>query len=283
MNIKKTFKRRIRKTTWGIFNYIVRIFPRMKFGNPMIGSSLKKLFKLDPSEKTQTYILSLNENITDDTKNVVLPIDMMKKMVMDSKYRAIMYGCLCRTANSCHSYPVNHGCIFIGESAKAIVEKRVGKEASVEESISHIDKGAELGLVGQAMWVEVEKYLFGFKSGDDIAHWLEICFCCPCCCSAFKLIRTTNQTDIKERFRSIGWKAFIDNNICNMCKKCIKKCPINAISAIDDKINIDVESCLGCGLCAANCLKKAIKLNLQNPLKNNIQEYFIDGGLRVDL
>lgn len=283
MKLKRSIKKRIRKITWDVFNYIVRVFPKLKFGNPIIGSKLKKIFKLDPSEKTQTYVISLNKDITYDLRNVILPIDMMKQMVMDSDYRAIMYECLCRTANSCHSYPTNHGCIFIGQSAKAIVNKHVGREASIDEAISHINKGAALGLVGHAMWVEVEKFLFGFKSGDDTAHWLEICFCCPCCCSAFKLIRNTNQKDIKERFRSIGWKAKINNATCNMCMKCIKKCPVNAITIKENSIYIDEESCLGCGLCASNCTKKSILFSLKNPLKNKIEDYFIDGGLNVNL
>ncbi|OHD72448.1 MAG: hypothetical protein A2W19_13990 [Spirochaetes bacterium RBG_16_49_21] len=86
-----------------------------------------------------------------------------------------------------------------------------------------------------------------------------------------------------ERFRSIGWKAKINNESCNACKLCISKCPVNAISIIDGHIVIDEQTCLGCGFCAANCKQLAIKLSLQTPLKGKVQDYFIDGGLSVDI
>jgi len=283
MGIKRAVKKRMRKATWSFFYFVVRMFPKMGYGKPIIGPTLKRMVKLDPSGRTQTYVLNLNKEVHDRTQNVVLPIDMMKRLVRNSKYRAIMHGCLCRTAHSCRDYPVDHACIFIGGSAKAIVDRRMGFEATVDEALAHIDRGAELGLIGQAMWVEVEKHLFGFRSGDGTAHWLEICFCCPCCCSAFKLIRATDQADIKERFRSIGWKAEVKGEACNACGLCVKKCPVGAISLDNDRISIDEKVCLGCGFCAAACKRAAITLQLRTPLKGTVQDYFTDGGLGVDI
>jgi len=283
MNLKKSYKKRIKKLSGKMILFIFRLFPVIgKYSAlPLVGPSLKRMINLDPSELTQTYVLNLNRDVTDKARQVVLPIDMMKQMVWDSKYRAIMTSCLCRTAYSCENFPRNHGCIFIGGAAKAVVEKHMGREASIEEALAHIDRGAELGLVGQAMWVEVEAYIFGFKREKGVAHWLEICFCCPCCCSAFKLINATKQPDIKSRFRSVGWKADIDEETCVRCKKCIDACPVKAISCRDNRIMIDEEACLGCGLCAVKCGKDSIKLHLETPLLATVEDYFIRGGLRI--
>ena len=263
----------------------IKAFPRDgKYSSlPVIGLYIKRMVNLDHSELTQTYVLNLNMDITDKAKNVILPIDMMKQMVKESNYRAVMNTCLCRTAYDCKTFPHNHACIFPGAEAKTIVDKKLGHEATIGETLTHIDKGAELGLVGHAMWIEVEGYLFGIKREKGVAHWLEICFCCPCCCSAFKLIKATNQTDIKNRFRSISWKASPDNSNCINCKKCIEQCPVKAISFKDEMIVIDEQSCLGCGFCAAKCPKNAIMLNLKAPLKMTVQDYFIDGGLKVKI
>jgi len=241
------------------------------------------MINLDPSELTQSYVLSLQKDVTDRAQQVILPVDMMKQMVIDSSYRAIMTSCLCRTAYECKNFPRSHGCIFIGEAAKAVVNRRLGREASIEESLAHIEKGAELGLVGQAMWVEVEAYIFGFKREAGVAHWLEICFCCPCCCSAFKLINATNQMDIKTRFRSVGWKAELSLENCVQCRKCIETCPVRAIKYDENEIIIQQELCIGCGLCAAKCGKSAIKLKLQTPLQGTIKDYFNNGGLTVKM
>ena len=285
MNLKKIYKKHISKTSPNIVLFIFRLFPAIgKYSSlPVVGTSLKRMIKLDPPKLTQTYVLNLNKDVTDKAEQVILPIDMMKQVVKDSSYRAIMTNCLCRTAYECKSFPRNHGCIFIGGAAKAVVDRRMGREASIEEALVHIDRGAELGLVGQAMWVEVEAYIFGFKREDGVAHWLEICFCCPCCCSAFKLIRATNQMDIKSRFRSVGWKASPDTEACIKCRNCIDACPVKAISFIDERIVINEQACLGCGLCAAKCKKDAIKLHLQTPLQGTIKDYFNNGGLKVNM
>jgi Pyruvate/2-oxoacid:ferredoxin oxidoreductase delta subunit len=159
----------------------------------------------------------------------------------------------------------------------------VGREATVEEAIAHIDRGAELGLIGQALWVEVERVIMGLKREKDVAHWLEICFCCPCCCGTFKLMRASNLNDIKDRFNSIGWKAEVKEEICNQCELCIKNCPVQAISLKEGRILISEKNCLGCGFCAANCSRHAIKLQLKTPLLETVQDYFTRGGLNVDI
>ncbi|MDD5223942.1 MAG: 4Fe-4S binding protein [bacterium] len=279
-SMKKFMARSSRKAFLGVF----RLFTSSGayLGYPVIGPMLKKLAKLDRPAKTQTYALNLNADVADKAQGVVLPIDMMKQAVRQAGYRSIMDHCLCRSAYDCHDFPHDHGCIFLGEGAKGVVKNRLGREASVEEALAHIDKGAQLGLIGQAMWIEVERLLLGVKY-EGVSNWLEICFCCPCCCGAFKLVRDTSQKDIKGRFRSIGWKAGLDDKICNQCRKCVKLCPVHAISLQGKQVVIDEQACLGCGFCAAHCPQKAIKLSLQSPLQGTIQDYFTQGGLKVNI
>lgn len=244
---------------------------------------LKRMTHLEPEAKTQGYTLNLNADLTDLAQGVVLPIDMMKKAVRQSEYRAIVNECLCRTSYDCKHFPHDHGCLFIGGGARAIVKQRMGREASIEEALAHIDKGAELGLIGQALWIEVERFLLGIKREKDVAHWLEMCFCCPCCCGTFKLNRATSQQDIKSRFHSIGWKATVDDSSCVQCGACIKLCPIKVIGLNDGRLAIDQQACLGCGLCAKACPKEAITLQLRTPLLGSIEDYFTRGGLKVKI
>ncbi|MFN4227852.1 MAG: 4Fe-4S binding protein, partial [Candidatus Ratteibacteria bacterium] len=44
---------------------------------------------------------------------------------------------------------------------------------------------------------------------------------------------------------------------CNLCKKCVEKCPFGAIEIIDNKIFIN-EKCNICGLCIKICPEKAL-------------------------
>jgi Pyruvate/2-oxoacid:ferredoxin oxidoreductase delta subunit len=285
MSIKRKVTKLMKKNAWNLILTMLRQLIKWSpyFRYPVIGPRLRKVVDLEPDAHTQGYTLNINADVTDEAQGVVLPIDMMKQLIRQSNYRAIMNKCLCRSAYSCKKFPHNHACIFIGDGARGIVKNGVGREATVEEAIAHIDRGAELGLIGQALWVEVERVIMGLKREKDVAHWLEICFCCPCCCGTFKLMRASNLNDIKDRFNSIGWKAEVKEEICNQCELCIKNCPVQAISLKEGRILISEKNCLGCGFCAANCSRHAIKLQLKTPLLETVQDYFTRGGLNVDI
>jgi Pyruvate/2-oxoacid:ferredoxin oxidoreductase delta subunit len=290
MNIKSAINNRIKKltaitpSTWRFYLPIFRLIPKLGpyFSYPIIGPLLKWAAMVFPIESrhTQTYVLNLNEDVTDKAQGVTLPIEMMKQVIRESSYRVIMDKCLCRSAHGCTDFPHDHACIFVGQGARAAVLHGVGHEAGVEEALAHIDKASELGLIGQALWIEFEQYVWGITD-EGMPHWLEICFCCPCCCSAFQLSRSTSVKDITGRFRSIGWKATVDQSECTLCARCAERCPVKAISIQDDRLLIDELSCLGCGFCAAHCPESSIKLHLRDPLKGTIQDYFAQGGLQL--
>jgi ferredoxin len=285
MNIKSNIRLFVKNTSWNLLISLFKTFNRVTpyLHYPIIGSLLKKLADLEPGARTQGYTLNLNVSLTKSAQGVIMPIDMMKQAVTQSNCRAIMNKCLCRSTYSCKHYPHDHACLFLGEGARRIVKEGAGRSVTLSEALSHIDKGAELGLIGQALWIEVERFLLGIKRQKDVAHWLEMCFCCPCCCGTFRLARSTKQMDIKQRFQSIGWKAVINHELCIKCEKCINKCPINIIYIKNDDIIINQQNCLGCGFCAINCPKDAITLELRTPLLGTVEDYFTKSGLRVDI
>lgn len=274
-----------KQLSWNMFLSAFRTFLNLggKLDSPVIGPMLRKLAELEPDAHTQGYTLNLNANLMDAAQGVVLPVDLMKRAIRESEYRVIMKRCLCRVAFSCDHYPKDHGCLFLGKRARGLVEKGIGREAGVEEALAHVDKAAELGLVGQALWVEVERLLMGLERDKGTARWLEFCFCCPCCCGVFKLSRAAARGDVKGRFRSVGWKAVIDQEACVRCMACVRQCPVDAAVLEGERVEIRERDCLGCGICAARCPKKAIALRLQAPAKGSIREYFTSGGLNVDL
>ena len=47
--------------------------------------------------------------------------------------------------------------------------------------------------------------------------------------------------------------AFKITDDCFSCGACEAECPVNAISAGDDKYVIDADACLDCGACASAC------------------------------
>ena len=50
---------------------------------------------------------------------------------------------------------------------------------------------------------------------------------------------------------------WIDIDLCNGCKHCLKECPYNAIEMKDDKAHI-LDRCTSCGACLSSCKQQAI-------------------------
>jgi ferredoxin len=266
------------------FNFFFRVLRFLVasapyFRKPVIGKLLKALTLMDRPDKnhTQAYVISLNEDLTNGSENVVLPIDIMRRAVRESSYRAIMHRCICRAGKDCAEYPINLGCIFIGEGSRVSEERGIAREATVEEALAHIDRAAKAGLVGQCLWLEAEQYFWGVRN-ENMHQFLEICFCCPCCCSALLFYPHTSP-DVQKRFRHVGWNARI-NELCNHCGICKEICPAHAISLNEGKPSVS-DLCLGCGLCASKCPESAVDIVQISPTKSDIREYFTDFKLDV--
>lgn len=295
MSSQRSINDRIKKITslkpanWNLYRGMLRsaIKTMRILELPVVGPVMRRMGMLDPQPKalTQGYYLNLNVDITDKAESVIMPIDMMKQAIRESSYRIIMDKCICRSSSECKNFPSNHGCIFIGEGVRVCVENGVAREATIEEALAHVDRGAELGLVGLSVWIEIEQYAWGVKD-EDMKRWLEFCFCCPCCCVGFKMGQGLKDKRIfQDHFRSIGWKAAVDPEACTRCRICLDvKCPVAAISANGDgPAVISAMDCVGCGICAARCPQKAITLKLAHPIKGTIKDYFRHGGLELDI
>ena len=55
-------------------------------------------------------------------------------------------------------------------------------------------------------------------------------------------------------------KPVLDRERCTNCLLCWIFCPESAIYRTEDKIEIDYEYCKGCGVCANECARGAIKM-----------------------
>ena len=218
-----------------------------------------------------------------DFRSVVVPMDLVHKAIDEALYIGGMKECLCRAGNDCQAYPHDLGCLFLNMGGKVVVDHGMAVEFTKEQAHERVNKAAELGLVCESLWVEVEQLIWGFRN-DQMDAFLEICFCCPCCCVAFNLSKNATR-DVKRRFSPSGWTAVVDHELCVGCRKCLDDyCPQDAVHfrASDGKMVVDQENCVGCGFCRSRCPQGAIKLKQTMPMRASVHEYkLLEGRLNI--
>jgi len=231
----------------------------------------------DMERQTSTLVMPLNVDVTDQGEKVVVPLDLIKESLKNVTYIAGMDTCLCREANECKDYPVDVACLFLGEPAKTVVKHGLGRFFTYEEACARVDEAARHGLMGQAVWIEVEQMLWGVRN-DEMDRFLEICFCCPCCCIAMRLARNATPAE-RHRFHPSGWTAVPDRTKCIGCGACSEGphgCPVEAISYDHGgKVVIDQELCVGCGICKSRCEVGVIQIKQTMPMRKDLHEYFL--------
>ena len=260
-----------------LYHFFIKFSGWMKAGG-LKAFIYKKGIMLHPDMEahTSTIIMPLDVDVTDKGEKVVLPIELIKESLKHVSYIAGMNTCLCREANECKDYPVDLACLFLGEASKSVVKNGLAKEITYEEACERVDRAAEYGLMGHAVWIEIEQLLWGVKN-DEMDQFLEICFCCPCCCIGLRLARTATENE-RHRFQPAGWTAVPDRTKCTGCGLCVSGnhgCPMEAISFGEDgKIVINQETCVGCGFCRLKCPTNVIKIKQTMPMHDDITDYF---------
>lgn len=194
-----------------------------------------------------------------------LPTKIIKDVIKRCDDIVIMDTCLCRTSNDCKDYPQDIGCIFLGPTSKKI-PRSIGKQATVEEALAHVDKADAAGLSHIIGRNKIDTVWMNVRPGKGL---LTICHCCPCCC--LWKVYPNLDSDISnklEKLDGVQVKLLEDN--CKKCKKCLDACMFKAISMENGKITIDTDNCKGCGLCANSCKFDAIRIEYSDKTIDNV-------------
>jgi ferredoxin len=227
---------------------------------PIIGKMIDyALFEGDdifylPKDKT----IPVNETV-DQPEGMMAPSKIVEHFIRQANYHWIMNFCICRDSTHCKDYPVELGCLFLGEAVKDINPK-FGRQVTTDEALEHVQKCRDAGLVHLIGKNKLDTVWLNAGPGDKL---MTICNCCPCCC-LWKILPEIKPEIAEKVNRLPGLSVQVTDN-CIGCGKCTKDvCFVNAVHLEEDHAVIDQVACRGCGRCVEVCPSNAIEITLND-------------------
>ncbi|MHA1970750.1 MAG: DUF362 domain-containing protein [Candidatus Thorarchaeota archaeon] len=256
------------KPVWFV-NLLKKAFPKRRFlakltKAPLLGRLVDKmLFEGDdvmylPKDSVAQKTIQIGKQL-DRPEEAALPSEIVHHFIDKANYHWIMNFCICRAAAKCKDYPIEYGCLFMGEAAEGINPK-LGRRVSKDEAHEHVKRCGEAGLVHMIGRNKLDTSWLGVSPGDKL---LTVCNCCPCCC-LWKMLPDI-KSEIGRKITKMPGVNVKVTDACVGCGTCIDEdiCFVEAITMVDDKAVISAE-CRGCGRCVEVCPHDAIELTIDN-------------------
>jgi len=222
---------------------------------PIIGNALERwLFEGDNLiYLPQDHIIEVNRSV-DFLGEMVLPSQVVEHFIEAANTHWIMNACICRQASDCEDYPIDMGCLFLGEAAAGI-NPELGRPVTKEEALAHVRRCRAAGLVHLIGRNKLDTVWLGVGPGDRL---LTICNCCPCCCLWRMLPQIAEQIGAKVTGMPGVTVRVTDG--CAGCETCTQGvCFVNAIHVMDGRAVIS-DACRACGRCVEVCPQEAIEI-----------------------
>jgi len=254
----------LRKDTDGTTYYALHPF--------VIGMFEMQLKRLTPSLylKTRTYMLQkfASEYLSTEILQMrIIPVqksitplhniatyDEIRTIIDQAKDKISISECICRKGKDsigqpCKATERREVCIGFRDFHDTYTRHNWGRSISKEEAFEILAQNEKDGLV--LMPANMQEPGF-------------VCSCCSCCCGILEII---NMVPAPSKIASINFHSEIKKDACIGCGLCQKRCPTNAISAVDKKVvKIDMKRCIGCGLCVSTCKPGAIQLKKKDKI-----------------
>jgi ferredoxin len=200
--------------------------------------------------------IQINENLS-APRDIVLPSEVVEHFIQQANVHWIMDNCICRQGDRCESYPVNLGCLFLGEAALGI-NPQLGRRVTMDQALEHLERCRAAGLIHLIGRNKLDTVWLGVGPGENL---LTICNCCPCCC-LWRVIPDIAPHIGSKITRMPGISVAISDQ-CTGCGICTEDvCFVDALHLVDGRASI-ADRCKGCGRCAIACPENAIEVTIQ--------------------
>jgi Pyruvate/2-oxoacid:ferredoxin oxidoreductase delta subunit len=190
--------------------------------------------------------------------SLVLPSQVVEHFIEEAGTLWIMNTCLCRESTGCQDYPIDVGCLFLGEAAAGI-NPHLGRPVSKAEARAHVQRARDAGLVHLVGRNKLDTVWLGVRPGQRL---LTICHCCPCCC-LYGILPHMAPHMAAAVTAMPGVRVHVTER-CTGCGLCAEGvCFVEAIDLVDGRAEIGA-GCRGCGRCVEVCPVGAIELSIED-------------------
>ena len=202
----------------------------------------------DEFVSTETkQIRTIPVNVKIDPEFHIGNYDSMREIVNNSFGPFAVMNCVCRQARDkmgtpCQQTEVREACLTMGNSAKYMISREVGRELKREEVMKMMTSAKKEGMVIQP---------------ENNQNPSFICFCCGCCCG---VLTGAKKFEKPAEFVHSNFYAEILADKCDACEDCQNICQMEAIDRVNSHMEVNNDRCIGCGLCIPVCKNKAISL-----------------------
>ena len=247
--------RKGKKNAIKVYNRIPLVLGMFEFQVDRITKDLAKDFfeyedeafamELMSAETKQMRTIPVNVKI--DPEFHVGTYDMIREIVKESPGPFAVMNCICRQAKDavdepCKQTDIRETCLMLESAAKHMMRRGVARELSREEMLKLLTRAKKEGMVLQPENTQKPSF---------------VCCCCGCCCG---VLQAAKKFDKPAEFMHTNFYAAIDAEQCDACEECRDICQMEALDRVNGVVVVNLDRCIGCGLCIPVCPNHASRL-----------------------
>ncbi|MBW2659795.1 MAG: 4Fe-4S binding protein [Deltaproteobacteria bacterium] len=184
----------------------------------------------------------------------IFPYDHVRDLINNFDKEILVANCVCKVAEdsvgkACKVTKDRELCLVFGSAARKYERLGWGRMITKKEVFGILKKAEKDGLVLQP---------------SNTQKLFAMCLCCGCCC---EILTSAKPLDNPAQYFSTNYRAAVDQESCNGCKICEKRCQMDAITVENKKAIIDETRCIGCGICVPTCKTKSMRLIQKKDVK----------------
>lgn len=212
-----------------------------RYGDEALGAALA-------AHTPQLRTVPINEPIP--FERVVGRYDDIRTFVRASPGPFAVMNCICQQGKDLVGQPCKQThdrehCLTIGMAAESLASRGTARFITKDETLAFLDRADREGLVVEP---------------QNTQDPLFICCCCGCCCG---VLTAAKKLPHPASAFATNYHAVVDPAACNSCLVCEDRCQMQAIACGDEAAAVDLERCIGCGLCVSTCATGALRLEMK--------------------